>query len=252
MTITATIIADSVSPDRVRLSTLALRYPRFVHSEFMTHRVFSRNASSSRAIPIERMIQDVLDDPAIPIEWGSNQRGMQAGAQVDDVEECQRIWLAARDDAVLQARDLAAMDVHKQVVNRILEPYMHINVLVSATEWDNFFALRDHEDAQPEIRSLTHCIKFAMNTSTPVKLDYGEWHTPYSNTGDKLMSAACCASVSYKTVDGKPMTQERAKMIFDKLQGPPIHASPFEHVATPGHGGVGNFNGWDQWREYFE
>lgn len=138
MTITATMIADSVSPDGVRLSTLSLRYPRFIHSEMMTHRAFSRNASSSRAIPIERMIQDVLDDPAMPIEWGANQRGMQAGGVVDDPEECKRIWLAARDDAVLQARDLAAMGVHKQVVNRILEPYMHINVLVSATEWGIF------------------------------------------------------------------------------------------------------------------
>jgi thymidylate synthase ThyX len=252
MTITATMIADSVSPQGVRLSTLSLRYPRFIHSEVMTHRAFSRNASSSRAIPIERMIQDVLDDPAMPIEWGANQPGMQAGGVVDDPEECKRIWLAARDDAVLQARDLAEMGVHKQIVNRILEPYMHINVLVSATEWGNFFTLRDHADAQPEIRELAQAIKVAMSESKPKELQWGEWHTPYSENGDKLMSVACCASVSYKTVEGKTMSFERAGAIYDKLMGPPFHASPFEHVATPCIEGSGNFQGWRQWRKDFE
>lgn len=116
----------------------------------------------------------------------------------------------------------------------------------------NFFTLRDHEDAQPEILELAQRIGDTMYYSTPAHIGWGEWHTPYSDNGDKLMSVACCASVSYKTVEGKPMSFERAGAIYDKLMGPPLHASPFEHVATPCETGSGNFRGWRQWRKDFE
>lgn len=257
MTITAQVIADSIADGCPRLTTLQLRYPRFIHAEFMTHRVFSRNASSSRAIPIDRVIQDVLDDTAMPIHWGANQRGMQAGEELPSGEI---EWLEARDDAVYHAQILSEMGYHKQIVNRILEPFQHINVLMTATEWDNFFALRDHPDAQPEMQGLAQVMRGAMEGSEPKLLQSCEWHLPYvdhwlAGEENKQTSAARCASVSYKTVDGKPMTVDRALSIFDSLTGDPLHASPFEQIARPDPNngpGCRNFTGWHQWRSDLE
>lgn len=300
MTISAKLIADSISPDNVRLTTLELRYPRFIHAEFMTHRVFSRNASSSRAIPVERMIQDVIDDPAMPIHWGKNQKGMQAGEECKEfvqsvtdeavwVSSCEA-WLESRDRAIETARHFLTAGYHKQIVNRLLEPWLHINVVVTATEWDNFFKLRLHPDAQPEIHELARCMKEAMDNNVPDLLAFGDWHLPYvdQNPGPdsdmvfeyaekhdlpntiepaKMLSVARCASVSYKTVDGKPMTMERAAAIYDKLvKADVFHASPFEHQAQPDQRQVlrgyqmwwgskslhGNFTGWKQNRKVME
>lgn len=259
MTITAQVIADSIADGCPRLTTLQLRYPRFIHAEFMAHRVFSRNASSSRAIPIDRVIQDVIDDTAMPIHWGANQRGMQAGEELPSGE---REWLMQRDAAVYGARHLAEMGYHKQIVNRILEPFQYINVLVTATEWDNFFALRDHPDAQPEMQRLAQVIRGAMAGSEPKWKNAYMWHKPYVSLEDyshqcdtRVVSAARCASVSYKTVDGKPMTVDRAISIYDNLTGDPLHASPFEHIARPDPNngpGCRNFTGWHQWRSDLE
>ena len=262
MTITAKVIADSIADGCPRLTTLQLRFPRFILPEFLTHRVFSRNASSSRAIPVERMIKDVIGDPAMPIHWGANKPGMQAG---EELESGSHEWLVARGSAVYQAKIMARFGYHKQLVNRLLEPFTHANVLVTATDWDNFFALRDHPDAQPEIQALARAMKFAMNASEPhdVSLNAG-WHTPYVDIGANILSiddclrisAARCASVSYKTVDGKPMTVDKALKIYDKLAGSePKHLSPFEHIARPapeGGNGCGNFDRWRQWRADLE
>ena len=124
MTISAQIIADSISPEGIRLTTMQLRYPRFIHAEFLTHRVFSRNASSSRAIPVARMIEDLRRDPAMPVYWGSNKPGMQAGAEIDEDARgvCQSIWLDAMGDAINKAEWLMQNGLHKQIANRILEP----------------------------------------------------------------------------------------------------------------------------------
>jgi thymidylate synthase ThyX len=265
MAVTATVIADSIADGCPRLTTLQLRYPRFIHAEVMTHRVFSRNASSSRAIPIERMIQDVIDDPAMPVHWGKNQPGMQAREELPEFEQENSLgcWVLARDQVVKYARHMAGSGLHKQIVNRILEPFQHINVLVTATEWDNFFALRDHPDAQPEIQALARAMKEAMAGSEPRFLKPGSWHKPYINADDynnqgdmRMVSAARCASVSYKTVDGKPMSVDKALEIFDKLAGSdPIHASPFEHIARPDPDngpGCRNFTKWHQWRADLE
>ena len=254
MTITAKIIADSIADGCPRITTMQLRYPRFIHAEFMTHRVFSRNASSSRAIPIERVIQDVIDDPAMPIHWGANKAGMQAG---DELPSGEGDWIGAMEEAVYYADRMARMGYHKQIVNRILEPFQHINVLVTSTEWDNFFALRDHSDAQPEIAALARSMRNAMDGSNPLHLGMGDWHTPYCGVnGDKRVSSARCASQSYKTVDGKDMTVDRALAIYDKLTGSPLHASPFEHVAMPcpenDKRKTRNFNGWAQYRYFVE
>ena len=263
--ITATVIADSIAHNCPRITTLQLRYPRFIHAEFMTHRAFSRNASSSRAIPIDRVIQDVIDDPAMPIHWGANMPGMQALSEVNDIATARRMWLDARDMAVTMARQMARKGLHKQVVNRILEPYQHINVLVTATDWDNFFALRDHPDAQPEIQALARAIKSAIAGSKPVAFARCDWHLPYvsdaewAEYGDHIaakISAARCASVSCKTVDGQTMTVDKALKICEKLMSNPLHASPFEHIARPCPENdkrmTRNFTGWAQYRAVLE
>lgn len=264
MTISAKIVADSVSPQGIRLTTMQLRYPKFIHGEFMTHRVFSRNASSSRAIPVERLIRDVLDDPVVPVHWGANQRGMQASEECSALIEFSEdtndgvggttaffsgdrtvMWDLARERAITMARAFAAAGYHKQIVNRLLEPFCHINVVVTATEWSNFFALRCHPDAQPEMRLLAEAMRLAMATSEPRKLRPGEWHLPYCQP-IKLSSAdppdddaikisvARCARVSYLTQDGRESSAEEDMRLYERLVGSqPIHASPVEHQATP-------------------
>lgn len=266
-TISATTILRSrhaEAPGKV-LSSLLLRYPRFIHAELMTHRVLSRNAASSRAIPVKKIIDDILADTAMPIHWGKNQPGMQAHEEFEGFEgyvedpwhpkhilkgqilSPQQAWCAARDKAIDMARSFEKTGYHKQVINRLLEPFMHITVLVSATEWDNFLELRDHEDAEPHIQMLAREIKKCLDDySTVQTLKPGEWHMPFITLSDKIdvedtkgaiealkaLSVARCASASYKTVDGFDMTLAKALQIFDKLvTSKPIHASPLEHVA---------------------
>lgn len=289
MTISAKIIADSISPDAIRLTTMELKYPRFIHAEFMTHRVFSRNASSSRAIPVEKMIQAVLDDPAMPIYWGKNQPGMQAKVELegDEKRAAMRAWLDGMNQAVQCAHRLIDLGVHKQIANRMIEPWSHITVVVTATEWSNFLHLRDHEDAQPEIAELARCVRAELVLGNPVLLQPGEWHVPYvtpkdveticnyiSNKVDtfdeyikiaRQVSAARCARVSYLTHDGKAPDIETDLALFERLVGSsPLHASPTEHQATPDGqyhvkgGGLeqwqnpalhGNLTGWVQHRK---
>lgn len=295
MTITAKVICDSISPDDIRLTTLQLRYPRFIHAEFMTHRVFSRNARSSRAVPVERMIEEVLDDPATPSHWGKNKRGMQADEESDEPVSLgfgtytrETAWRRAMFEAVGVARAFADAGYHKQIVNRLLEPFMHIDTLVTSTEWSNFFALRDEPGAQPEMQELARAMKAAMEASTPKLLQPGQWHLPYVDAqieddglqsyrraiGEfgmhflevedaKKLSVARCARLSIKPFDGND-TIEAELARFDRLMGAhPKHASPAEHQATPDYqlgddwGNPywkhpeehGNFRGWRQYRK---
>ena len=99
------VIADSISESGKRITTFQLKYPRFIHSEVMTHRVFSRNASSSRAIPVKKMIEQVRNNPAMPIHWGANQSGMQAKNELNECfrKEVGRVWLGTAEDCVYQA-----------------------------------------------------------------------------------------------------------------------------------------------------
>ena len=290
MTITAKVICDSIcKQSKIRITTLELEYPRFIHSEFMTHRVFSRNASSSRAIPVAKVIQAVIDNPAMPIHWGKNQSGMQAHEELDDSgkESVERLWIDARDCAVQLAKEMSEVGAHKQIVNRILEPFTHIKVIVTATDYANFFALRDHEDAQPEIRELARVMKEAMTASTPQVLKEGDWHLPYLDAEDlsniyeylkkgriirdepsgvdtRMMacaiSAARCARVSYLTHDGERPTIEKDMELYHHLvHANPPHMSPCEHQASPDKLSPGladwaradqhgNFTGWIQFR----
>lgn len=269
MTIEAKIIADSVTHNAPRLITMQLRYPRFIHAEVMTHRVFSRNASSSRAIPVKRLIEDVIRDTAMPIHWGKNQKGMQANEEHDALVGRpdgsfnlyrEDAWRAARDKAVEWARGFDEAGYHKQIVNRLLEPFSHINVLVTATDYANFFWLRRHPDAQPEIKALADAMWEALQGSQPAHLQPGEWHMPYVEYSDRWdveyidkghgdfdiidhmrpvedllkVSVARCARVSYKTHDGKTPDFDADLALFERLVGSaPLHASPAEHQATP-------------------
>lgn len=250
MTITAKSVLASVSPEGKRIDTLLLRYPRFIHAEFMTHRQFSRNASSSRAIPVDRLIADVERDPVYPSFWGKNQPGMQAREELEgeDKSLASSEWMDARDRAVQSAKALSRIGAHKQIVNRILEPFAHINVVVTSTEWSNFFALRIHDDAQPEIRELAVAMQDAMIKADVQHVDYGEWHLPFVSReeiiaqGDltdpsgylRIVSAARCARTSYRTHDGRVSTLGEDIALGERLtKSVPFHASPFEHQARP-------------------
>lgn len=252
-TITAKIIADSISVTNDRITTLQLRYPRFIHAEFLTHRQFSRNSQSNRAIPFRDVVQDVLDDTAVPLHWGKEQKGMVASEEVIETYWCEEDWLDARDQAIKYAARLhEELGVHKQICNRLLEPFQHINTLVTATDWDNFFKLRLAPDAEPHIQLLAKAIKDAMDNSTPRFVYFGEWHTPYvddPNTSVKV-SVARCARVSYNN-HGKVYPELKEHEFADRLleHG---HMSPFEHVATPSEGYPANFSGWMSYRYWLE
>ena len=267
--ITATVIADSISSYGIRITTLQLKYPRFIHSEFMTHRVFSRNAASSRAIPVDKMIEQVRDDPAMPIYWGLNQPGMQAAKEHDNPDSVRITWKCAALAAVAQARLLNELGLHKQIVNRVLEPFQWMHTIVTATEWDNFFQLRCHPDAQPEFQVLANAIRTAMDQSSPVERASGtqwasSWHLPYVSDDERAnlhphtlpkISAARCARVSYMKHDGTAPSIEDDLALFERLVGSkPLHASPIEHQACAAGSVVRsrNFLGWRQYRALFE
>lgn len=261
MTTSAEIILDSVSPDGVRLTTMELCYHRFIHSEFMTHRVFSRNSASSRAIPVAKQIKMIEEDIAYPISWPAEQKGMSGGDELTglDLEHAQNEWRRASFNAIKHARRLVDLGLHKSVVNRLLEPFMWHRVIVTATDWDNFYGLRCSPKAMPEIRLVAEMMREVQRTSVPRLLNYGEWHTPYIQPddlglGDLLtpkVSAARCARVSYLTHDGK-RDYDADLNLYDRLTSDdPPHASPLEHVATPtqpGYMALGNFRGWTQLR----
>ena len=245
MTISAKVVAHSKSPEGVEIVTFELEYPRFIHGELMTHRMFSRNAASSRAIPVRRQLELINDDMAGPVHWGKNQAGMQAEEELSGlgIEQAQRTWRRAGESVINAAKEMLDIGVHKQVTNRMVEPWSHIKVVLTATEYDNWYYLRDHADAQPEIKALAQAMKTAVDDSEAKPLIRGEWHMPYFEDGywgpdmetslkDALaVSSSCCAQVSYRKLDD---SIEKARMIFDKLiTSKPEHASPMEHQATP-------------------
>lgn len=264
--ISVKIITDSIchgtfSP---RLTTVVATYPRFIHSELLTHRVFSRNSASSRAIPIDKDIEQVSTTPAIPIHWGANQRGMQAEGEITDKDTALEAWLRARDSAVYHATELKALGLHKQIVNRVLEPFFLITTIITATEWENFLKLRTAPPAQPEIRELALKIQKALNSSTPQDLDPDTGlHAPFIQPDEThlplleqaQLSAARSARVSYLTHEGK-RDHDKDFELFNRLvqEG---HWSPLEHVARPVntffHAADSNFAaGWKQLRKSYE
>jgi len=255
------VIADSINPDGNRLTTIEATYPMIVHKHMLTHRVFSRNSSSARAIPTEKLLQRVLDNPAMPLWWGKNQAGMQAREEIsaEEKEEAITDCLRSRDEAVRLVRKLAALGVHKETVNRYVEPWMWITTIISATEYQNFFKQRCHPDAQGETKKIACMMREAYTKSQPSKSRI--WHMPYLTDEDYLgydiddllkLSVARCARVSYLNHDGQ---HDPVKDIgvFKRLETRGDW-SPFEHVARRSSNTVksGNFTGWVQLREQAE
>ena len=221
--ISASIVCDSVSPEGKRLTTFKLRYPKFIHSEFMTHRVISRNASSSRAIPTAKLLEEVRSDVlrAAPVFWGKNQPGMQAAEELEykpwsaeegysDRERARLLWQGAAVHAADWAEEMVTLGVHKQIVNRVLEPFSHINVVATATEWNNFFGLRLHEDAQPEMRALAVAMWEARKASEPKQLKPEDWHTPFADYTDGWLGRTCERCAGHGQVLYKDDEVERA------------------------------------------
>lgn len=268
------VIADSLAPCKKRLTTITATYPRFIHSEIMTHRDRARNAASSRAIPWAKMMEAITNHPVIPIRFGSEQKGMQTGGEIAFPEEARKFWLEARDNAVKSADLLAKLGVHKSICNRLTEPFMWITVVMSATEWNNFFRLRCHPDAEIHFQKIAGMMRDAINASTPDKLQNGEWHLPFISEDEKnssnvevtqyhgympidvlkKVSVARCARVSYNTHEGK-RDPEKDLELFDKLvKGSGFgHFSPHEHVAQAMDKDYrsGPFIGFKQYRKTF-
>ena len=257
----AQILADSLSPDGVRLTTFQLTYPRIIHAEMMTHRVFSRNAASSRAIPVKKMIASVMDEPYVPMSWGKNQKGMQAGEEVDaDARgDANDAWLSARDAAVEYAKELLDVGIHKQLTNRLLEPFLWYTAIFTATEWSNFFHLRNNAAAHPDIATIAAMMQELYEELEPTPLRYGDWHLPLVSKEERFntsrylaagihggatqadidkavqelvkISVGRCARVSYLTHEGKRDPQADIDLHDRLLKSG--HMSPFEHVARP-------------------
>ena len=299
------VIADSISPTNRRITTLEVVMPRIVLAEFNTHRLFTRNSASSRAIPFKKMLRSVMTTPFVPLRWMKDHSGMQGTEYYrnddhfhfesiqeylfdrfkvkDDTDDDYRMvtmvlmrlsnrpefrgrktltewWLTMRDMVVDCAALMFCFNVSKQVCNRLLEPFMWHRVLVTSTEWENFFALRWHEHAEIHIQEVARRMMETMNASIPKALKAGEWHIPYSDQISKeqvlkemkydptvsnmvsedemyeyyaiRISTARCAQVSYTTVgeDGKPMNYPKLIELQDRLAASG-HWSPFEHCA---------------------
>lgn len=275
--ISAKVVLDSINTFGHRLTTLEIIYPRYLLPEVNTHRVFSRNTSSSRAIPFNKQLDLLANKIVEPIRYGKNRPGMQAAPENirgEDLETARRIWREMAEFNMQGCLKLHKLGLHKQWVSRPLEWIMTTRMLVSSTEWDNFFLLRDHEDAQDEMRILAQTIKIALNNSTPTLKDFGEWHIPYVTDKDIKtldlynlikVSVARCARVSYKTNQGNISSIEEDLALFNKLsrgfqengnQTDPLHASPFEHQALPvtfeDEVTFSNFVGWIQARKFLE
>ena len=244
--IVARVVAKSFNPLLNKtITTFELEYPRYVHSEFMTHRQFSRNAASSRAIPVANIISQVWNNPATPVHWGENMPGMQAKTSLKGfkLKLATLAWHGAAKAAAAFAWAMNKVKLHKQVANRVLEPFQIMKTVMTTTELENFYWLREHPDADPTIRELAKCMSEADQLAYGLTLESGEWHTPYYGNGvwDKTckeslqdalaISSSCCAQVSFRKLDDG---LDKARNIYKRLvESEPVHASPFEHAATP-------------------
>ena len=280
--IEATVLEYSQHPQipGLKICTFELVYPYIVHAELMTHRVLSRNAASFRAVPTKTFLAEVMKAPYMPIHWGKNQKGMQADEELDapvtlrydyyDMEKDQQktdlrtmskeaAWLSARDEAVRHAEAFGDAGYHKQVVNRLLAPFVHMRTVVTSTCWANFDGLRRHKDAEPIIKILADRMFEAREAATPRVLQQGEWHLPYVTQDErdthslevlKKISAERCARVSYKLRDNSGRPYDPDFSLYKQLvESFPIHASPIEHQATPDlYSNIENLYGRDPWQ----
>lgn len=247
------VICDSISEQGIRITTFEVEAPRIILAEINTHKAISKNCSSTRAITLSKAIEQVQENGFEPLYWGKKKTGMSATEEIEFKEIAKSILLRAKDSAINHVKMLdESCELHKQITGRLLEPFQMVKQVLTATDWDNFFNLRIHPDAQPEILMLAYKMYKAMEDSSPYNLKEGEWHLPYVNIvwnskGDIAycdggfdvisleqaikISAASCAAVSYRT---EGMTLDKADKIFDMLiKAEVLHASPFEHLATP-------------------
>ena len=254
--IQAKIIKDSVA-NGIRLTTMEVQFHRFILPEVNTHRMFSRNYTSSRAIPSQKLLEQVSREPAIPTYWGVNRMGMQAMEELTGNTRlaAKALWELAAESASSHAAGMLEMKLHKQITNRLIEPFMWTKGIITATEWDNFFKLRIHPAAQPEIQALAKAMKQAMDESVPTELKDTEWHLPYIREEEMgidpanliKMSAARCARVSYDKHDGTSPSIEDDLELYNQLAtrphtdkrgfvygtDEPVHLSPLEHQVKP-------------------
>lgn len=273
MKIDAKVICDSVSPLGVRISSLELCFPRFILPQILTHRMWSRSTESSRARPVKSKLAEVEQSPYIPT-FRRNQKGMVAGEEVDEAEAqyAKAAWLRARDAAVAEAKRLNCLEVAKETVNRLLEPFAFVRMLVTATDFANFFRLRIADDAQPEIQELAARMKEVLAQSNPVSIAEVGWHLPFVSDEDKWnegyydadfgwqegldklkeISAARCARISYTTHEGKKSIEKDLELA--KTLRESGHSNPFEHVVTPAPDNrrYANFKGWVSYRYRLE
>lgn len=243
----ARVVADSISPEGRRLTTMEVTFHRFVLAEFNTHRKFSRNSASSRAIPMETMLQRAIDFPAIPVSWPCEQPGMSGGDELtgQDNWDAYNVLMSIREattgllEEYVKNHPEKSTRLHKSLLNRPLEWFMWHTAIVSSTEWDNFFAQRISEKAQPEIHALARVMKTVLDESQPEEIPYGGWHLPYISTEEDLeltleesikISTSRCARVSYLTHNNERNPNEDIRM-YDNTLWANGHWSPMEHPA---------------------
>lgn len=257
--IDARIICDSINEKGNRLTTFVVVFPRFILAEVNTHRMLSRNSSSSRAIPVRKMLSSVVFEPAAPMYWGKNQKGMSAYVEMTGLRLrlAKLVWRLSSLNQAFYAWLLYMLGLHKQSTNRLIEPFIHSTVIISATNWDNFFALRTKRDAQPEFRELAIRMLKEYSISTPKRVKDGEYHLPFVGSGEGHLpddtkikvSVARCARVSYLNHEGS-IDYSKDVDLHDRLlrEG---HFSPFEHVAVACSDSVqsGNMIGFKQYRK---
>jgi hypothetical protein len=268
-TFSAEILADSISPAGYRLTTFLVTIPRFILAEFNTHRRISRNSASSRAIPIKRQIERVRKYPFVPLSFGTAQAGMQAGSDAAGWRAwmARQVWLKARWGGIAAAFVLDRLGIHKSFANRVLEPWLWHTVIATATEWENFFALRTDAAAQPEFRRVAEMMEALYRENQPKLVNTYEWHLPMLSPEDRellspgktaaMVDAGRAARVSFDTHDQDESlgrSYRRAKMLTSSA-----HWSPTEHQAKVGSSVEvsadynGNLQGdWMQFRKMFE
>lgn len=243
----ALILADSISPAGHRLTTMQWTFPRFILAELNTHKMIGKSSASSRAIPVEKRIAAVREHMFIPESFGRNRPGMQATEVLagDEAAQARQWWIEDGEEACRRAERLAKLGVHKQYANREIELWSWHTAILTATDWDNMFALRCHPDAQPEFRIVAELARAAMGNSEPKPLVAYDWHMPLvgAQYGDQIegsglhpmdwcrISAARCARVSYLTHDGRRDVGADLEL-YNRLVSSG-HMSPPEHTARP-------------------
>lgn len=256
----AKVIADSICESN-RLTTIQMTGWVALQAEVNTHSAFAKNASSSRAIPIKKMLERVEAEPFIPIYWGKATRGMSPVEEIDNKEEAVRLWLEARDKIVEIVRKLDALGLHKQSPNRLLAPFSWITTAITGDDdgWCNFFAQRCHPDAQQEFQHPAYLAQKAYFESTPFIKKEGEWHLPYvmpeerdQNIEDLIkLSTGRTARTSYLSQEGKRENQKDFELHDRLVESNPKHLSPLEQVAfaSPNAPKNGKFKGWTSYRK---